>query len=502
MEVEIKLTVAREDLGRVLAAQAVRQRAQGRARTMNLVSVYFDTPELDLHAARLALRLRQSGDTWLQALKGGAASTAGLTEREEYEWPVAGRRIDFGLLEGTPHGPVLAKRRVRETLRPVFTTRFTRTLRRLRLADGTPAELCADLGEVRAGARRTPICEIEVELKGGNAQALFEFAADLLREVPFRLGATSKAERGYALFQNAQLRPRKAIPVGLRPDMGCAEVLQTVARGCLAQVHANEEGFLSGRDPEFLHQLRVGYRRLRVALAMPDDPEWRAALEPVRGEMRWLFSLLGPARNWDVFVTETLPPLMRHLEAEKGLAGLRARCLRLRRRHIARARDAVNSTRYPALLLSLGKLLYGCPPPELSVSSAPAQGFAQAIIERRDRAMRKRGEGLRSATPEERHAARISAKKLRYCAEFFAPLYPQRKVKRYVEALAELQDALGIINDATVADALLEELGAGGRVDRRVIGVVKGWIAAGEARAIERLTRAWDGFEKCRQFWD
>jgi len=49
---------------------------------------------------------------------------------------------------------------------------------------------------------------------------------------------------------------------------------------------------------------------------------------------------------------------------------------------------------------------------------------------------------------------------------------------------------------------LLEELGAGGRVDRRVIGVVKGWIAAGEARAIERLTRAWDGFEKCRQFWD
>jgi triphosphatase len=502
MEVELKLIVAREDLGRVLAAQAVKQRAQGRARAMELESVYYDTPELDLHAGRLALRLRQSGERWLQALKGAAASTAGLTEREEYEWPVPGRRVDFVLLDGTPYGPVFAKRRVRENLRPVFTTRFTRTLRRLRLAEGTQAELCADLGEIRAGARRTPICEIEVELKGGNAQALFEFATDLLREVPFRLGAASKAERGYALFQDSKLRPRKAVAVALRPDMGRAEVLQTVARGCLAQIHANEEGFLSGRDPEFLHQVRVGFRRLRVALAMPDDPDWRAALEPVRGEMKWLFSLLGPARNWDVFMTETLPPLLRHLKADEGLAGLRARCLRVRRRHMARARDAMNSARYPALLLSLGTLLYGRPPPELPGASAPAPGFAQAIIERRDKAMRRRGEGLRSATPEERHTARIAAKKLRYCAEFFAPLYPQRKVKRYVDALADLQDALGIINDATVADILLEELGSGGRADLGVIGIVKGWIAAGEARAVERLTRAWDGFEKCRRFWD
>jgi CHAD domain-containing protein len=282
--------------------------------------------------------------------------------------------------------------------------------------------------------------------------------------------------------------------------MSRAEVLQTVARGCLAQIHANEEGFLDGRDPEFLHQLRVGFRRLRVALAMPEDTEWRAALEPLREEMRWLFSVLGPVRNWDVFLAEMLPPLMHHLGTDSGLVALRSRCLRLRRRNFALARQAVGSPRYCALLLSLGMLLYGRPPAELSGTAAPA--FGHAVIARRDRTLRKRGEALARASPEERHRARIAAKKLRYCAEFFAVLYPQKKVRRYVDALADLQDALGLINDAAVGAAIVTELGSGGRVDTRVIGVVQGWIAAGEAREIERLPRAWDGFEECRRFWD
>ncbi len=508
MEIELKLLIAREDLDRVLGAQVVKRCAQGGAETSALTSVYYDTPELDLHSERLALRLRQRGEHWLQALKGGAASTAGLTEREEYEWPVPGRIVDLTLLDATPYGPVFAKRRVREALRPVFSTRFTRTLRQLVLADGAQAELCADLGEIRAGNRRAPVCEVEIELKSGSSQpmALFGFAAELLQEVPFRLGALSKAERGYALRRNAPPRPRKALAVALRPDMSRAEALQTVARGCMAHIHANEDGFLDGRDPEFLHQLRVGFRRLRVALAMPEDTEWRAALEPLREEMRWLFSVLGPVRNWDVFLTEMLPPLMRHVGTDSGLVALRSRCLRLRRRHFALAREAVGSPRYCALLLSLGMQLYGRPPgqppAELSGTVAPARAFGHAVIARRDRILRKRGEALASASPEERHRARIAAKKLRYCAEFFTELYPQKKVRRYVDALADLQDALGLINDAAVGAAIVTELGSGGRVDPRVIGIVQGWIAAGEARAIGRLSRAWDGFEKCRRFWD
>ncbi len=106
-----------------------------------------------------------------------------------------------------------------------------------------------------------------------------------------------------------------------------------------------------------------------------------------------------------------------------------------------------------------------------------------------------------NAEPEERHRARIAAKKLRYCAEFFAALYPQKKLKRFVDLLSDLQDALGAINDASVADRLLGELGAGAAADPRVVGMVKGWVAAGEARTVETLARGWDGFKRCRTFW-
>ena len=106
MEIELKLLIARNDLDRVLRARAVKRCAQGRAQKSELMNVYYDTPELDLHSERLALRLRRiyanSGERWLQALKGGAASTAGLTEREEYEWPVRGRGVDLTLLDVTP----------------------------------------------------------------------------------------------------------------------------------------------------------------------------------------------------------------------------------------------------------------------------------------------------------------------------------------------------------------------------------------------------------------
>lgn len=503
METEIKLLVAAKDLNRVLQSRPVQRCAQGDIEKGAFTSVYYDTPRFDLRDAHLALRLRrirtERGLRWVQTLKGGAASTAGLTEREEYEWPVPARRIELALLDSTPYAAEFAKRRIRESLQEVFTTRFTRTTVQLALAAGSWAELCADRGEIIAGSHRAPISEVEVELKGGNPLALFQFAAELLGEVPFRLGAMSKAERGYALYDDAPSPPRKALAVVLRPEASRAEVLQTVARACLVQIHANEAGFLNGEDPEYLHQLRIGFRRLRVGLAMPEDPAWRESLEPLRAEMRWLFSVLGPVRDWDVFISEILPPLMSNFSGEEDLRALHERCLRLRRRRLLRARAAVRSPRYAALLLALGRILYGrlsAEPPD----GAPAEAFAREFIGRRERVLRKGGALLAAGGAEERHRVRIAAKKLRYGAEFFASLQPQKRLKRYLNALAELQDVLGTINDSATAAAMIADMGSRGHVDPHLIGMAQGWIAATESLAVERLSQAWEGFRRYRSF--
>jgi CHAD domain-containing protein len=53
---------------------------------------------------------------------------------------------------------------------------------------------------------------------------------------------------------------------------------------------------------------------------------------------------------------------------------------------------------------------------------------------------------------------RILAKRLRYALDLYAVVLPQRATASYVEALAELQDALGALNDAAVAMTLLPKL--------------------------------------------
>ena len=53
---------------------------------------------------------------------------------------------------------------------------------------------------------------------------------------------------------------------------------------------------------------------------------------------------------------------------------------------------------------------------------------------------------------------RIAAKKARYATEFFQRLRPAGRVKRYIKRLTALQDAIGSLNDATVANGLLRQV--------------------------------------------
>lgn len=89
------------------------------------------------------------------------------------------------------------------TLIPLFRTDFTRTLWNLQV-DGAEVEAAIDQGEITAEVngetRRTPICEIELELKGGDEAALHTLAAELAQALPgLAPDDISKAQRGYKL---------------------------------------------------------------------------------------------------------------------------------------------------------------------------------------------------------------------------------------------------------------------------------------------------------------
>ncbi|MGH8695323.1 MAG: CHAD domain-containing protein, partial [Burkholderiales bacterium] len=317
--------------------------------------------------------------------------------------------------------------------------------------------------------------------------------------------------RGYALAGAAAAPPRKARPIMLAHGLAAGAGLRRIAAACIAQLQANEAGLLEGRDPEYLHQFRVGLRRLRSGLDIVGTAVGKEAIAPLAEELRWLGAALGPARDWDVFTAETLTRLAREFNVAEDLQAFLARCAALRRAHGEAARNAVSSPRYTALLLALGEGfarddlagLVRTVDADASRLAAPVGEFAASVLDKRHRRLRKRGGDVPDAPAAERHRVRIDAKRLRYAAEFFASLHPPKPVRRYVDALEDLQDILGALNDAAVAERLLQEAAAAAPepIAPRVEGLVRGWMAATAGHELARYPRAWREFEDAKPFW-
>ena len=462
-EIELKLAidpgVAITAATKVFRHPAVVAIRRGRVHTARVVSTYFDTPDWRLADAGIAVRLRRDGNRWLQTVKGPPLAQAGgaLHARGEYEWPLAAPRLDTVRLATTPW-----RRQLGDALAAGLASRFTTDVERRTLAvafpDGTRAELCLDLGAIRASAktsgngrrtRRVPIFEIEIELKSGNTARLFELAAALAATLPIAVATASKAERGQALVQghpDGWHKPVRAKPVALPKDGPAPEALRAIAIECLHHVAANATGLVRDDDPEWIHQVRVGTRRLRACLGLVAHFVPAERLQPLLAEIKWLAGVLGDARDWDVFATETLPAAAQRCAADPAaVASFRRMSVRVgRRRAAARAtaRDAIRSPRFQQLVLAAGLLCtlpdFGVPSPADADATVPvrAAAFARKLLRRRHRRLVRRGKLAAAGDPGERHALRIAAKKLRYAAEFFATVLDGNRARDYVDALA------------------------------------------------------------------
>ncbi len=144
-----------------------------------------------------------------------------------------------------------------------------RTLHRIVRAD-CEIEVAIDEGEVVAGARATPISEVELELKRGATAELFRLARALAETVPLRLAVKTKAERGFELLADADFAVEKAGDLDIKPEVTIADAFRAIARNCLRQIIVNEPAMCAGRA-EALHQMRVGLRRLRAAISIFAD---------------------------------------------------------------------------------------------------------------------------------------------------------------------------------------------------------------------------------------
>lgn len=481
-EVELKLVLRREDARLLQASRLLAGNAKGERQR----SIYFDTPDHKLAKAGLTLRIRRAGGRRTQTVKAQNARSAGLFVRPEWERAVPD---DRPVIDDTTPIQALLDKSVAD-IAPLFEIHVERRAWSIR-EDAAIIDVAIDRGMAVTAERQSPFCEMELELKGGDATALFAFARKLDATIPVRLGILTKAERGYALVE-AAVTVFKAEPVVLERDMTTADAFQHVVRNCLRQFRQNEDLLLAGGSPEAIHQARVALRRLRSAFsifaAIVDDDVGRR----LRDEVRWLATELGDARNLDVLSERALPATLRdQLEAARRAA-------------YGRVDAVLASPRTRTLILDLAQWIESgawlAATDTREVRRQPAREFAEAAIDRFRRKVKKDGRHVAEVDDQARHKVRRDAKKLRYAADFFASLFEgkhaRRRYTRFVVMLEALQDQLGALNDLATAPHLLSRLGL---MDERDAATL--FYPDSKQALLDTAEEAYHAFVDAKHFW-
>lgn len=488
-ERELKLRLRPQDV----AALRARLDARATPRTQVVDSIYLDTADRRLARARAALRLRAVGPgrrRWVQTLKTGDDGAA-FSSRGEWETPAPGGRLSPGRLAGTPLAQLLATGGGSANLLPVFRTRFTRTTWDI-VAGDAHVEVAIDEGRIEAGAAHEDIREVELELKRGPAAAVWTLAIALstggavlpsgrLALLPY---GDSKAARGYRLAAGVVPGPQGAgTACALDPGLGVVAAARALVAHDMIGVLANAARVGAGEDPEFIHQARVGLRRMRANLDVLDAP-LPPALE--RG-LRQLSDRFGRVRDWDVLCEALLPRMIADLGAgaDERWALVLGAARRRRAAAAAQLRRGLDGPDFAALALRLLQWSSGDAADTRKDDERPVGAAAARAVRKRLRRLAEAGRDFARHSPERQHRIRLQAKTVRYAIDALGPLLPRRVQGPVRRALARFQEAAGRAQDAQVAVAAVHRLSRSA-VLRREAAV---WAAANRARPVAKAQR-------------
>jgi inorganic triphosphatase YgiF len=514
-EIELKLLCSPELGEKLLGSPLIRRRAAGPVFVQQLEATYFDTTDHRLAARGVSLRIRREGGRRIQTLKGPSQAGSTATDRVEWEAEVDDGSLDLRAFND-PRAQELTG--VDSEFSPIFRSEVQRTSLPVRWhrpgALPSLIDVSLDRGALITDGHSEPVSELELELREGETGAVFALADALRRQGPVRLGRLSKAERGFLLVGGRSAPPARANVLELDPDDLAEDALSKVLRHCLAHALENETAAVQGRDPEGVHQLRVALRRLRSALSLFRDLLPAEGRNRWSGEARWLLSGLGPCRDLDVLLTESLAPVLAAMPGDSSLAAFTGFAQEAR----ARAQESVSRTilsrRAGDFLLGLACWTEcagwrrGATAELRAMQQIPAHDLAHLVLDKGLKRVRKRGRRFAELDPAARHALRIACKKLRYAAEFLGSLYGSRRPREYSRAVAKLQDCLGHMNDLSVGRMQVDRLLAGlARTDPRRVpaalgaGIMLGWQAHITSELEPRALRLWEEFGELDPFW-
>ncbi len=464
------------------------------------VDTYFDSPRYRYFRAGITLFVRKEG--WIHTQK-ARQQQAGARPKE---WTT---RLD------APAPAIVMSRELRSELglsaktaaptRRIFSATLEQKILTFRTKSAT-FTLTVNVGMIRVAGHAfkyvaEPIFSAEIAQKDGSELDLFEFALRLAGRHELMLRSCPMEHRGFALASRSLRQPHvKATKVQLSETLSAGESFRLIVENTLHHLMHNQTAALRG-DPNGIHQTRVAMRRLRAALRAFKKVLPYEGRKAFNGELRWFQQRTGPARDWHVFIDETLPKLKPADVDPEQLQILRRLARRIGLAHAHEAAELLRSRRFTRLLLQFGRWVAEMfEEGEPSKLDEPIVPFARRTMAKTHRDLLSEAAGARPGLMEDMHKVRIRGKKARYAGEFFSALFDDEQAKPYLQAVERLQDRLGTANDARVARTLMAEFKHGDLRTETVDGV-HAWSSRRVARCLDQATPVLDDLRTVPRFW-
>jgi triphosphatase len=450
VEIELKFFVPLEKRAALLNALR-----SGDMQSRRLRDVYYDTKDGTLAGLGITVRLRKEGKRWIQTAKMDTPDPL-LRLEHNVDVPTPQHQeipeLTLARHDGSAVGAAISKalqhispQQRKLALNDRFHIDVLRRIRTEYLGD-SKVELAFDTGNICCGERSIPICEFEMELKSGAIENLFRLAEVWAIRTGLHIYTPSKAARaGYLIDDRKGAYPLTAVNRKITRHEGKSRFLVLTLQNCLTQIMGNVSEISSGsRDEEFVHQLRIGLRRIRTALrelskfSTDIDPAWESAFSQT-------FHDLGTHRDMMVVLPEVIEEM--HFcgidYAWKAPTGLDSGSPQL----------IVHVVQFQRAMLSV--LAY-C---HITLRDEEHQKHAHSILKKKMVSLLDKlhlqiavdARHFSTLTTARRHGLRKRLKRLRYLSEFSASLFDSRRVKRYLNGWRKAQDCLGTYNDYRIS---------------------------------------------------
>ncbi len=486
--IELELSLPPDQASRLPRLRRLTPIKTSRTRNQPIRIVWHDTPGADLLRDGLAAAEQRGAWRLERVLPDGGP------------WPPGAP----ALVIAEAASPVLLDLPVLAAMMPVAAFEGRAIAVELRHRD-EPVELRILDGTVRGVTAERRAARVQIT---GAAVAAVDLALDLADDMPLSVPRSALASEAIGVAQVAEPEPRRLGAPTMLAELSVPAAFAHIT-GHLTDVMLHWGARIAGGSDalEPVHQMRVAMRRLRSAVAQFPAADGAPMLDAARHGLKALAGVLGPARDWDVFCSETGQAVGEAFTPEAQIGKLLAAAERRRAEHYRTLRTHLDGAGYRKLMIRLAALSRpgsweeAAGPERHDTLARSLPDFAADVLSKRLKGLLQEGETIDHLEPPVLHEIRLRGKRMRYAAELFGPLFPGKAPRRFIRRLTELQEVIGVLNDGAVAAQLMAELGGTGVERAFAVGVVRGFVAGRGAAHRREIALAWKRFRRTAAFW-